>query len=333
VEPVVRVGLAAISPVRVRVDPMATILTSVLELLGPLRGRAPAALSRRAQDLARTLPITPILDVLSDPFGGGVPDFIGFPTIDCDLSFADVLDRLRGMPERDIVSQVIEHGQVPGVRLDRYVDWLEQPRRTADRLCVALEIYWREVLCQVYPDPMGRLTREARRLDAMTDAWGAAATIASTSVTVSLRNLELTRRTVSAFQPDWVAGCRHKSAGMLIRPMIASRQTSMDNLAHTGEIATFGFATPALSSSVDHPDAGRKDPLPGLIGVTRTRLLRALQRRPATTTDVAELLGVAPSTASHHLKALTEIEVLCRIAINGHVLYHLTDRGRTLLSL
>jgi DNA-binding transcriptional ArsR family regulator len=180
---------------------------------------------------------------------------------------------------------------------------------------------------------MGRLTREARRLESMTDAWGAAATIASTSDTVSPRNLELTRRTVSAFEPDWVAGRRRKSAGIVIRPMIASRRTSMDNLAHTGEIATFGFATPALSSSLDHSDTGRKDPLPGLIGVTRTRLLWALERRPATTSDIAELLGVAPSTASYHLKALTEVEVLCRTAINRHVLYHLTDRGRTLLGL
>jgi DNA-binding HxlR family transcriptional regulator len=61
--------------------------------------------------------------------------------------------------------------------------------------------------------------------------------------------------------------------------------------------------------------------------------MRELERRPATTTDIADLVGIVPSTASHHLKALTEVEVLCRIAINGHVLYHLTDRGRTLLNL
>ncbi|HEX3285888.1 MAG TPA: winged helix-turn-helix domain-containing protein [Mycobacterium sp.] len=331
-EPIVRVGLTATQPVRVLVDPMATVLTSVLELLGPLRGRAPAALSRRAQELARPLPITPILDELHDPFVGGVPDFLGVPSTDCDLSFADVVDRLRSMPERDIVDDVTEHGRAPGVRLDRYGDWLEQPRKMAERFCVALEIYWREVLCKVYPDPMVRLTREVRRLDTMTSAWGAAATIASTSLGVSLRNLELVRP-VGAFTPRWMAGRREKAAGLVIRPMVASRLTTYDNLSHIGSVATISFATPALASSVEHSETGRKDPLPGLIGATRSRLLRALERRPATTTDIAEFLDVAPSTASHHLKALTEVEVLCRIAINGHVLYHVTDRGRALLHL
>lgn len=331
-EPVVRVGLAAIYPVKVLVDPMSTILTSVLELLGPLRGRAPAALSRRAQELARSAPILPILDVLNDPFTGGVPDFIGAPATDGDLSFVDVLDRLRSMPERDIVNRVIEHGQAPGVRLDRFGDWLEQPRKTAERFCAALEVYWRDVLCKVYPDPMGRLAREARRLDMMTNAWGVSATIASTSQGLSLRNHEL-MRPLGSFQPEWLAGRRQKAAGMILRPMIASRQTTYDNLSHFGDVATISFATPALASSANPPDQEWKDPLPGLIGATRSRLLRALNRRPATTTDIAELLGIAPSTASHHLKTLTEVEVLCRIAVNGRVLYHLTDRGRALLTL
>jgi hypothetical protein len=80
--------------------------TSVLELLGPLRCRALPALSRRAQELARSLPITPIFDALHEPFVGGVPDLLGLPATDCDLSFTDVVDRPRSMPERDIVQDV-----------------------------------------------------------------------------------------------------------------------------------------------------------------------------------------------------------------------------------
>jgi hypothetical protein len=169
------------------------------------------------------------------------------------------------MPERDIVSQVTEHGQAPGVRLERFGDWLEQPQKAAERFCVALEIYWREVLCKVYPDPMRRLSREGRRLDTMANVWGAAATIASTSQGVSLRNRELIRP-LSSFQPGWAAGRRQKAGGMILRPMIASRQTTYDNLSHVGDVATTSFATPALASGVDQRDGERKIRCPASSG-------------------------------------------------------------------
>jgi len=328
---VVAIGLVD-QPVKVLVDPMPTALTSVVELLGPLRGRVPHSLSRQAQDLARSVPLSPILDVVADPFGGGVPDFLGQPATERDLSFTEVVDSLRAMSDDEIGHAVEDHGQDPGVSLDRYQDWLDRPRRALDRFCTALQAYWENVVCEVYPDAMQRVAREARRLDTMVDACGAEATIASASPRVTLRDNQLVRP-LSSFQPAWVGGRRQKSSGLILRPMISSPRTVYDNLHFPGGVPSISFATPALASRRTTKVAELKDPLPGLIGATRTRLLRQLARRPATTTELADLLGMAPSTVSYHLAGLSDIHVTGRIAVKGRVLYHLTARGDRLLQL
>jgi DNA-binding transcriptional ArsR family regulator len=333
VEEAVVVAVALVDqPVKVLVDPMPTVLTSVLELLGPLRGRVPNSLSRRAQDLARSVPLSPVLDVVADPFGGGVPDFLGTPATDRDLSFAEVVDILRAMSDDEVIHALEDHGRDPGVNLEHYQLWLDRPRRAIDRFCTALQAYWDNVVCEVYPDAMQRVAREARRLDTMVDACGAEATIANASPRVTLRDNQLVRP-LSSFQPAWTGGRRQKSGGLILRPMIASPRTAYDNLHFPGGVPTISFATPALASRATTKAAALKDPLPGLIGATRTRLLRQLARRPATTTELADVLGMAPSTVSYHLAGLSDIHVTCRVAAKGRVLYHLTARGDRLLQL
>jgi DNA-binding transcriptional ArsR family regulator len=69
-----------------------------------------------------------------------------------------------------------------------------------------------------------------------------------------------------------------------------------------------------------------------LVGAARARILVALDK-PRTTTQIAESLGIAASTASEHLTALAEAGVLTRERAGREVLYELSDRGRQLLAL
>jgi DNA-binding transcriptional ArsR family regulator len=74
-------------------------------------------------------------------------------------------------------------------------------------------------------------------------------------------------------------------------------------------------------------------PLSTLLGVTRTRLISALIRRSATTTELAAELRMAPSTVSYHLAMLTNAGVAGSMRAGPLVYYHLTDRGFRLLQV
>jgi DNA-binding transcriptional ArsR family regulator len=76
---------------------------------------------------------------------------------------------------------------------------------------------------------------------------------------------------------------------------------------------------------------GAVDPLAELLGATRARVLRAVARRPSTTTELAATLSIAPSTVSYHLSVLTSTGVLDCVRNASAVIYHLTERGHRLL--
>jgi DNA-binding transcriptional ArsR family regulator len=69
-----------------------------------------------------------------------------------------------------------------------------------------------------------------------------------------------------------------------------------------------------------------------LLGVGRARILIALYR-PQTTIELALSLGLAASTVSAHLTALTEAGLLSRKRAGRSVFYQLNPRGQTLIDL
>jgi DNA-binding transcriptional ArsR family regulator len=113
------------------------------------------------------------------------------------------------------------------------------------------------------------------------------------------------------------------------------------------------FSRGALTCSTDDPEVvavsyqargaallaeGARDPLPDadrlviLVGRGRAGVLRAL-RRPATTAGLATELGLAPSTVSEHLGALTAAGVVHRRRAGRRVLYGLEPAGVALVTL
>jgi DNA-binding transcriptional ArsR family regulator len=111
------------------------------------------------------------------------------------------------------------------------------------------------------------------------------------------------------------------------------------------------FSRGALMCSTDHPEVvavsyqargaavlaeGRPEPAPDrlaiLIGRGRAAVLDALSR-PSTTAGLAATLGLAPSTVSEHLAALTAAGVVNRRRAGRRVLYSLEPAGTALLHL
>lgn len=89
-------------------------------------------------------------------------------------------------------------------------------------------------------------------------------------------------------------------------------------------------AVTALTNLVEHDTVRQR--LARLIGSARARILLALTE-PRTTTRVARELGIAASTASAHLTALADADLVTRKRRGREVLYQLTERGRQLLLL
>lgn len=80
------------------------------------------------------------------------------------------------------------------------------------------------------------------------------------------------------------------------------------------------------------PDVNADDPLAGLLGAGRTRVLRELER-PATSSQLAAVLELSLGTVSAHLAVLRENGVVEGARVGRSVVYRLSDRGQDLLAL
>lgn len=80
------------------------------------------------------------------------------------------------------------------------------------------------------------------------------------------------------------------------------------------------------------PPAGADDPLAGLLGAGRARVLREVQR-PATSSQLAAVLELSLGTVSAHLAVLRSNGVVEGARAGRSVVYRLSDRGRDLLAL
>lgn len=79
-------------------------------------------------------------------------------------------------------------------------------------------------------------------------------------------------------------------------------------------------------------DPTAPDPLAGLLGPGRARVLRELDR-PATSTQLAAVLGLSLGTVSAHLAVLRENGVIAGARAGRGVVYRLTETGEGLLGV
>jgi DNA-binding transcriptional ArsR family regulator len=312
--------------VTVSESPIATVLTSLVEVFGPLRGRLPAALQRQIRTLSRQVDLAalePVFNRASVPLPSAL-----MPTTVGRASFAEEVERLRG-DHQEVADQFAV--SLPDETPVAFRPWLSNPARALDRYLRALCSYHDVVTTAVHPRLAERLRREAdllrraaetdRHRYLLTRLPGYARTeTASVRVKVrDLRNSDLRRRIDR----------------ILLVPMLSDPNTQLSNIygRQYDSRVMLGLASPNLAQFADPGrPAGSTDPLAALIGPSQACILRQLVRA-ATTSDLAEALNLAPSTVSHHLQTLLNADTVEAHRHGRNVYYRLTNRGYNLLQM
>jgi DNA-binding transcriptional ArsR family regulator len=93
----------------------------------------------------------------------------------------------------------------------------------------------------------------------------------------------------------------------------------------------YALVYPAWGVAAELPRASA-DPASRLLGPGRARVLRELAH-PATSTQLARVLGLSLGTVSAHLAILRDSGVVAGGRVGRNVVYHLTSRGESLLSV
>jgi DNA-binding transcriptional ArsR family regulator len=320
-------------PVRVVLDPMPTVLTSLVEWFGPLRSRVPPSIRGQATSLVRGLDIGALAALVADPLHRGSPDFLTrLDLAEPVASVRDGISMLRALPEDAVLRDIDDTfgaGLRPGPRNPVAERWHRDPRRALTGLCESLDRYWHGVVMHVYPDIERRLCRATQQFQEAVAEAGPPAALALLHPRV---RLDLA---ASSSGPPSGGGTAGGSASvqvteLVIKPMIANRLTVCTNIRSGPRVAAFAVATPGLTVAAT-PPAG--DPLTLLIGPSRAVLLRRLKVRPATTTVLAEASGLGTSTVSHHLGSLRDAGVVAADRQGQCVLYSLTEQGHRLLDV
>jgi DNA-binding transcriptional ArsR family regulator len=326
---VVRLDAGGTPRITAEADPMATVLTSLVEAFGPLSHRLPVAFRRSMASTARNVDIPRLLQlVLLEPLQ--TSDFL-FPVEAAKAaSFADRLEQVRATRLPDLAVDLIRYRPAD---LGVVRQWAHDPDRLLADYCSKLADYWRAVVQPAHPRLEDRLRREAERLELGLQEYGQ-------EIVLNLVHPRL----------QYADGCLRMSDNLyrgptpwhaemlVIKPMIAAPNTLMTNMGtvdppHISR-AYFATAPPALrpgwpaDSRADDGDA-----LVLLVGRPRAHILRSLQRRPGTTTDLADEFGLTPGTVSHHLKLLQQARVVIPLRRGAMVYYRITDRGARLVSL
>lgn len=307
----------------VAVDPMATVLTSFLELFGALSDRLPVSLRLAAQSSGAHDGSVPMLGQL---LGKSVtcPDFLNEALV--PGTFDEQIEQLRATPLDIVENDLATAWGLGGAAARR---WQLRPERCLSDCCEALVAYRRNVIDRFYPRLEQRLQRESARLEAGLAEYGPDAVVGLLHPRLRLENERLRlRRGHKTGAVRWHAG------RLVLKPMMCAPATYHTNIGTADnprvDVAFFAVAPPLLRLQSPGPDDSRRG-LDLLIGQPKAEILRSVRRRPGTTTDLADELGLAPSTVSFHLKTLHEAGAVARTRRSGGVYYLISEPGRRLL--
>ncbi len=305
--------LTATSAQRVRfaISPLEEVLGVVQTLLG--RRGHPAHLPWLST--ARPLPE---LDELMAVLGARhyITDFLSPPPAGPETTAAAQLQVVRATPPAQVE---LELGMV-----DADLSALPRdPAHARDLLADQLEIVWDTLLAAEWPRLRELLTADIAYRTRQLGAGGVASMLTELHPRVRLAGASLLVDVRSRERVEL------DSRGLLLIPAVFAWpgvgvmtvppwQTALLYPARgVAELWTSPSAAPAALAEV--------------LGRTRAHLLATLDR-PATTTELAGRLSLAPATVSAHLKALRVAGLLGARRSGHRVLYHRTDLGDALLT-
>lgn len=302
-------------------SPTLTVLTSLVEVFGPLRGRLPLAVQRSVRSAGARVDLPLLAPALIAP---RVPDAL-VPDTTGRATTAEELDRIRSQPDA-VASQLAElhPGPVPA----HLRPWLDRPVATLARYVDALQDYHRLICEEVYPGLEERLHRETAVLERALDAPQGRRFLSRVHPRVGVTAGGVTYESSAITGPDLTV----RTQRLLLLPFVGDPRTFSSNVygSFRADHVRICYASPNLAVFGDAAVPGAGDPLAALIGLSPARIVRALGLA-ATTTELADDLGLAPSTVSHHLRGLLHSGTVESHRFGRAVHYRLSERGRELL--
>ncbi|MFI7609902.1 helix-turn-helix domain-containing protein [Nonomuraea terrae] len=270
--------------------------------------------------LARQYPVLRAAAVISGNKGADNVDFIAPPPTAVDVPFEAELAAMRATPPEQA------HAEITRVLAERppAAEWVRDLLLGPDVVELFAEAYaavWTEILSHDWPRFRAVLQRDVAQRAGRLAAYGWQAALEDFGP-----------------QVHWRAGGRIEigaaSAGRVHR--LGGKGLLFLPSAFMGEIAAYlddawpyALIYPARGTAAPPPPPGGG--LAALIGRSRARLLVELAE-PATTTQLAALLGQSPGTTSEHLTALRRTGLIVGTRVGRGVLYTRTPLGDALVT-
>ncbi|MEW9551418.1 helix-turn-helix domain-containing protein [Nonomuraea sp. NPDC050783] len=271
--------------------------------------------------LVRRHPMLRAAAAVSGNLGAGNVNFIAPPPTTVDVTFEEELAAMRATPlaqaHADVERVLALRPPVTGwVR-----DLLLGPE-VVERFAEAYEALWSQILVHDWPRLRAILQRDVAHRAGRLAAYGWRAALEDLSPRVRWRrggHIEL--RMLSG---------REESARLGGRGLLFLPSAFMTTIAtYLEEPWPYALLYPArgLAAAPPRPDAD----LSLLIGRSRARILAELAE-PATTTQLAALLGQSPGTTGEHVAALRRTGLITGTRVGRGVLYTRTPLGDALIN-
>lgn len=301
-------------------------LVETMQARWMLEGRVPAGMLRRWADrwrepyreLEGRHPALRSASAISGHKGTANVDFLAPPPTGLSVPFEVELAAMRGTPvaqaHAEISAALAARPPVPA--------WMRELLLGPDvvrLLADAFEVLWREIISLEWPRFQAVLEREVVHRAGQLATYGWARALDDLSPQV--RWNPVGRIELDLYSPD--STHRLGGKGLLFLPSVFSHRVG----AYLSDDWPYALVYPARGIAAEPPSTSAG--LAGLIGRSRARILRELAV-PATTTQLAALLGLALGTTGEHVTALRRAGLVTGTRTGRSVLYVRTPLGEAL---
>ena len=316
-----RLGSADVSAIRFGISPGFELVHAVRNLLRP-------HLAPLHWGWFRSVPARPqsdgfrLMAVISG-VDGYLPDFLT-STPSGDMTPGQELDRLRRVPDEQLRNDLRKMAiRSSGARQREIREMIDDPARARTAIVAAWQDVWETLLAPVWPQILRLLRADigvrARRIA----DTGLADMIATLHSTVTWHD-----EAVRVQLPHYGATVDCGGTGLVLVPSVMStRRCSV--LDEPPPLPTIFYPAHGISETWHQSGTGILDALTALLGSARARLVLELQQ-PLSTTECAQLTGLAASTASHHLTVLRDAGLVDSRRAGARVLHTRTPLGEAL---
>lgn len=254
-----------------------------------------------------------------------VPDFMAPPPLDASPSFGDELAGMRRTPRAVVAGELgrMQARRHPTSDLAVLAGGGDRAEVVRDTIADELEMVWHRAVCPAWARLESILEGDIQLRATRLAAGGPARIFAD------LRGLQLDTWHVTV-KSARDGRCVRVERELLLVPSVLGSPDVFAVLDSPWPVSLYYPARGAAGLWESQGIAG--DWLETLAGRTRARVLHAV-RRPATTTQIAARLRIAPATASQHLQRLRRAGLIQPTRVGTRVMYGLTGRGRRLVEL